>query len=100
MDIKLAIYRQWRKLRHIEYWLTAQVVFLFLRTIRLLPPHAAINFMDRAARRIGPLTGRHRVALNNLKHAFPEKTDAERQTHDDDCDIPYALHRSLQMCGL
>ncbi len=79
MNIKLALYRQWRKLRHIEYWLTAQVTFLFLRTIRLLPPHAAINFMDRAARKIGPLTGRHRVALNNLKHAFPEKTDAERR---------------------
>ena len=79
MNIKLAIYRQWRKLRHVEYWLTAQLMFLLLGIIRLLPPHAAINFMDLAARKVGPLMGRHRVALTNLRHAFPEKTEPERQ---------------------
>ena len=77
MNLKLTIYRQWRKLRHVEYWLVAQATFLILRSISLLPPHAAINFMDRAARKIGPLMGRHRVALTNLKRAFPEKTEAE-----------------------
>ena len=80
MSLKLAIYRQWRKLRHIEYWLVAQFTFLILRILGLLPPRAAINFMDRAARRIGPLTGRHRVAMSNLKLAFPEKSDAELQS--------------------
>ncbi len=80
MDIKLTIYRQWRKLRRVEYWLIAQVTFFILGVLRLLPPRAAINFMDWASRKIGPLTGRHRVALTNLKRAFPEKTDAECET--------------------
>ena len=79
MDIKRAIYRQWRKFRHVEYWLIAQLSFLVLGTIRLLPARAAINFMDRTARRIGPLTGRHRVAMSNLRHAFPGKPEAELQ---------------------
>ena len=35
------------------------------------------NFADRAARRIGPWIGRHRVALDNLRKAYPEKTEAE-----------------------
>lgn len=79
MDIRRALYRQWRKLRHVEYWLIAQLSFLVLGTIRLLPARAAINFIDRAARRIGPLTGRHRVAITNLRHAFPDKPEAELQ---------------------
>jgi Kdo2-lipid IVA lauroyltransferase/acyltransferase len=79
VDIRRALYRQWRKLRHVEYWLIAQLSFLVLGTIRLLPARAAINFIDRAARRIGPMTGRHRVAINNLRHAFPDKPEAELQ---------------------
>jgi Kdo2-lipid IVA lauroyltransferase/acyltransferase len=79
VDIRRALYRLWRKFRHVEYWLIAQLSFLVLGTIRLLPARAAINFMDRAARRIGPLTGRHRVALTNLRHAFPDKSEAELQ---------------------
>ena len=79
MDIRRTLYRQWRKLRHVEYWLIAQLSFLVLGTIRLLPARAAINFMDRAARRLGPLTGRHRVAMTNLRHAFPDKPEAELQ---------------------
>ena len=79
MDIRRALYRQWRKFRHVEYWLVAQAAFLLLVIIRLLPAKAAINFMDRAARRVGPLTGRHKVAMTNLRHAFPDKPEAELQ---------------------
>lgn len=79
MDLKLSLYRQWRKFRHVEYWLVAQASFLLLVIIRLLPAKAAINFMDRAARRVGPLTGRHKVAMTNLRHAFPDKPEAELQ---------------------
>ena len=45
--------------------------------LRLLPADKAINFADRAARRIGPLVGRHRVAIDNLRKAYPEKSEAE-----------------------
>jgi Kdo2-lipid IVA lauroyltransferase/acyltransferase len=79
LTVKLAIYRLWRKLRHVELWLVAHLTFLILGTIRLLPPRAAINFMDRAARRIGPWLGRHRVAMHNLRHAYPEKTESQLQ---------------------
>jgi Kdo2-lipid IVA lauroyltransferase/acyltransferase len=79
LNIKLALYRIWRKFRHVELWLVAYLTFLILGTIRLLPHKPAINFMDRSARRIGPWFGRHRVAMHNLRHAFPEKTEAELQ---------------------
>ncbi|MGL4488146.1 MAG: lipid A biosynthesis lauroyl acyltransferase [Rhizobiaceae bacterium] len=80
MSFKLAIYRVWRKFRHVQQWLVAQLVFLVLGTMRLLPARAAINFMDRSARRIGPWLGRHRVAMHNLRRAFPEKSEDELQT--------------------
>ncbi len=45
--------------------------------LRRLPPDTALDFADRTARRIGPLFGRHRVALDNLRRAYPEKSAAE-----------------------
>ena len=47
--------------------------------LRLLPPMAAINFIDRTARRIGPYLGRHKIALENLRRAFPDKPESELQ---------------------
>ncbi len=75
--MKLALYRLWRKFRHVEMWLVAQLTFLILRILRLLPPVAAMNFMDSAARRIGPLSSRHKVAMKNIQNAFPEKSGEE-----------------------
>lgn len=71
--------RLWRALRVAEYWVTAKIVFGILALLRLLPAKSAIDFADRAARRLGPLVGRHRVALYNLAQAFPEKSEAERE---------------------
>ena len=45
--------------------------------LRRLPADQALNFAARAARRIGPLFGRHRTAVDNLRHAFPEKSSEE-----------------------
>ncbi|MGB8817839.1 MAG: lipid A biosynthesis lauroyl acyltransferase [Rhizobiaceae bacterium] len=73
------MYRHWRRLRHAEYWIFAQITFALLRVLRRLPAHAAIDFMDRAARRVGPWLGRHKVAMRNLRAAFPEKSEAELQ---------------------
>lgn len=66
-----------RQLRQFNYWLVAQVALVVLKLLRLLPADKALNFADRAARRIGPWFGRHRVAVSNLRKAFPEKSEAE-----------------------
>lgn len=66
-----------RRLQMVNYWLIAQAARLAFGAVRLLPMDAALNFVDRAARRLGPLFGRHRVALDNLRQAFPEKSEHE-----------------------
>ena len=77
MNNRDRLYRLSRTLRQANYWVTAKVVLAIMRVLRLLPADKAIDFADRAARRIGPLVGRHRVALDNLRKAYPEKSDAE-----------------------
>jgi KDO2-lipid IV(A) lauroyltransferase len=66
-----------KRLQTVEYWLTAQVAMAAIALLRLLPMDAALAFADRAARLVGPLFGRHRVAVHNLRLAFPEKSEAE-----------------------
>ena len=39
---------------------------------------AASDFGARLARRVGPLSGAHRTAQDNLWHAFPNLSDASR----------------------
>lgn len=65
------------RLRMLNYWLVAQVALVALKLLRLLPVDKALNFADRAARTVGPWFGRHRVALSNLRAAYPEKSEAE-----------------------
>tara|TARA_R110002020_G_scaffold200364_4_gene402581 strand:- start:1612 stop:2538 length:927 start_codon:yes stop_codon:yes gene_type:complete len=65
-------------LRRARDWAIASVIFALLRLISLLPANRAISLVDRLARRIGPLTSRHRLALHNLARAYPEKPEAER----------------------
>lgn len=67
----------WLTAKRLRYWLEAQAAFCALAVLRKLPPDSALRFVDRAARRIGPLMGRHRVALHNLREAFPEKGEDE-----------------------
>ncbi|GHC60784.1 lipid A biosynthesis lauroyl acyltransferase [Limoniibacter endophyticus] len=66
-------------LRNANYWLIAQAALTVIRGLRLLPADKALNFADGAARKIGPLFGRHRVALDNIRKAFPEKSEQEVQ---------------------
>ena len=73
------IARTLRFLKQAEYWLTAQAALAALWLLRLLPPDRALDFADRVARRIGPWFGRHRVALDNLRNAYPEKSEEEIQ---------------------
>jgi KDO2-lipid IV(A) lauroyltransferase len=65
------------KLRKLNYWLIARVAMAAMTVLRLLPMDSALNFIDRAARCIGPLVGRNRVALDNLRKAYPDKSEDE-----------------------
>lgn len=71
--------RTLRIAKRVEHWLVGQLVFAILWLLRLLPPDRALNFADRAARFIGPKVGRHRVAMDNLRRAYPGKTEGELQ---------------------
>ncbi|MGL3605511.1 lipid A biosynthesis lauroyl acyltransferase [Rhizobium sp. G187] len=66
-------------LRKFYHWSVAQAVFGFLTALKILPADAAINFADRLMRWLGPKTSRHRLMLVNLRNAFPEKSEAERE---------------------
>jgi len=70
-------FRYGRRLRQLEYWLVARVAMIMISVMRLLPADKALNFADRVARRVGPRVGRHRVAIDNLRLAYPEKSDSE-----------------------
>ncbi|TYR32454.1 lipid A biosynthesis lauroyl acyltransferase [Mesorhizobium microcysteis] len=71
--------RTLRLLKQAEYWIVAQLAMAVLWLLRRLPPDRALAFADRTARRIGPWFGRHRVAMDNLRHAYPDKSEAELQ---------------------
>ena len=65
------------RLGKLNYWLVAKVAMGAMALLRRLPPDSALDFADRVARRIGPLVGRHRVALDNLRQAYPDKSEPE-----------------------
>jgi len=67
-------------LRKLSQWLVAQAAFGFLTVLKVLPADSAINFADRLMRWIGPKTRRHKLMMVNLRNAFPEKSEEERET--------------------
>ncbi|MBX4897557.1 lipid A biosynthesis lauroyl acyltransferase [Rhizobium bangladeshense] len=75
--MKLIITRIVLALRNFQQWLVAQAMFGFLNILKLFPADGAIRFADKAMRRLGRRTRRHRLMLVNLRNAFPEKSDAE-----------------------
>jgi len=70
-----------RKLGHslkkAEHWLTAQVSLAALSLLRRLPADKALGFAEKVARTIGPRVSRHKLAVDNLRRAYPEKSSAE-----------------------
>lgn len=72
--------RTLRALKTAEHWTIAQFARAVLMLLRLLPPERALAFADKVARKVGPRTSRHRVAVDNLRHAYPEKSEAEIET--------------------
>lgn len=72
-------FRHGRRLRKFNYWLVARAAMAMISVLRLLPVDRALNFADRVARRIGPWVGRHDVAIDNLRKAYPGKSEREIQ---------------------
>jgi len=72
-------YRLLQPIRDFRDWLVAQIIFLALNLLRLIPMDTAFRLFERAARWLGPKTGRHRIAMDNLAIAFPEKGLEERE---------------------
>jgi len=77
LRFKLALARLRNKFKDGWDWLWAHLVTRLLDLIAHLPPHGSIKFFALLARWIGPLTSRHKIALDNLRAAYPEKTPAE-----------------------
>jgi len=72
-------YRFLQSLINFRDWFIAQVIFLSLKLLRLIPMDSAIKTFERFARWLGPKLKRHQVALENLELAFPEKSIEERE---------------------
>jgi KDO2-lipid IV(A) lauroyltransferase len=72
-------YRFLQSLFNLRDWLVAQSLFFSLKVVRLLPVDTAVRFFERFARWLGPKLGRHRIAMDNLAIAFPEKSVGERE---------------------
>lgn len=72
----IRIFAVFRKFRD---WAIAIFAITILRVASWFPVDSSIRFVDRAARRLGPLTARHKLALRNLELAFPEKSADERE---------------------
>lgn len=75
--MKMFITRIVLALYHFRQWLIAQIAFGFLNLLKLFPADRAMTLADGLMRRIGPLTGRHRLVIYNLKRAFPDKSEEE-----------------------
>jgi KDO2-lipid IV(A) lauroyltransferase len=60
-------------------WLLAQLVFLLLKLLHLIPMKTATGLFERFARWLGPKLWRHKVVMDNLAIAFPEKSEEERK---------------------
>ncbi len=67
-------------LKTAEHWVSAQLMLAILALLRRLPPEKALDFAENAARKVGPKLGRHRVAMGNLRQAYPDRKPEELET--------------------
>jgi Kdo2-lipid IVA lauroyltransferase/acyltransferase len=56
---------------------TGSAVVALFRVVKLVDRKRAANLAGATLRRLGPLLSEHRVGRDNLRAAFPEKSDAE-----------------------
>ncbi|VAW18581.1 Lipid A biosynthesis lauroyl acyltransferase [hydrothermal vent metagenome] len=59
-------------------WLVAQAAILTFKLLRLLPFEPTAAALSRVARALAPILPRSRVAMDNLRLAFPQIDDARR----------------------
>ena len=62
----------------VRNWIIAQLLSLTLWIIRLIPLKHAAKMFESFARWLGPRIWRHKVVMDNLEIAFPEKSIEER----------------------
>jgi KDO2-lipid IV(A) lauroyltransferase len=66
-------------LQRARWRLEAGLLYLFWEACARLEPHAASAFGRRLLRRLGPYLGKNPAIRRNLRLAFPERTEAERE---------------------
>jgi len=72
-------YRILQSLSTARDWLAAQAIFLLMKLVRLIPVDTAGRLFERFARWLGPKIWRHKVVMDNIAIAFPEKSPEERR---------------------
>jgi KDO2-lipid IV(A) lauroyltransferase len=72
-------YRLLKFFTGIRDWIVAQTVYLFLKLLHLIPMKRAASMFEGFARWFGPRIWRHKVVMDNLAIAFPEKSIEERE---------------------
>lgn len=78
-------YRLLQFLIGIKHWFAALFISVSIWLFRLIPRQRAARICEGIARRLGPLVWRHRVVLDNLAIAFPEKSLKERRQIGREC---------------
>ncbi|WP_062230714.1 lipid A biosynthesis lauroyl acyltransferase [Aureimonas sp. N4] len=68
--------KAWKIQKKTRDYVAAKLLFAILRVLRLFPAQKGLRAADRLARLIGPITSRHKLALDNLALAYPEKDRA------------------------
>jgi len=67
------------RLRDFGEWLVSRLVRVIFAALRALGPDRASNLGAWAGPKIGPWTRNHRHTMENLRLAFPDETEAERE---------------------
>ncbi|EJF76877.1 lipid A biosynthesis lauroyl acyltransferase [Bartonella birtlesii] len=75
--IKNTVYRIKIITKKLFYFLWGHLLIGSLIILKHLPTNIGFSLFSWLAKTLGPLTHRHKIALTNLKAAYPEKTEEE-----------------------
>ncbi|WP_436639117.1 lipid A biosynthesis lauroyl acyltransferase [Microbaculum sp. FT89] len=81
MPLRIRLYILWRRIdravRPAIDWLVATIAVSIFRLVRALDVDRASNIGGWIARTFGPLLPVNKLGMDNLRHAFPEKSEPE-----------------------